>query len=233
MFGEEHRETATSKNELGLLLWEQGDLDGAEKMFRESVATHTRLLGADHANAAVGKANLAVVVNEQGHPAAAEALLRESLASQRKTLGVRHPSYANTLNKLSVVVMDQGRLDEANALIEEALRTAGMVFADDHPRMVLYRVNQARIQIARREPDKAEPVLRQVLDAAAAFLSGRGLAHRPGAEPAGRLARRAGARRGSGAAAARGGKSAEADSRTAGAGGRRQPRAPGLARATG
>ena len=164
VFGEEHRETATSKNELGLLLWEQGDLDGAEKMFRESMVTHTRLLGADHANAAVSKANLAVVLNEQGHPAAAEALLRESLASQRKTLGVRHPSYANTLNKLSVVVMDQGRLDEANAVIEEALRTAGMVFSGDHPRMVLYRVNQARIQIARHEPARAEPVLRHLLE---------------------------------------------------------------------
>jgi eukaryotic-like serine/threonine-protein kinase len=163
VFGEEHRETATSKNELGLLLWEQGDLDGAEKMFRESLATGTRVLGADHANPATSKANLAVVLNEQGHPAAAEALLRESLGSLRKALGVRHPNYAHTLNKLSVAVLDQGRVDEANALIEEALRLAGAVLPDDHPRLVLYRVNQARIQIARHQPASAEPILRHLL----------------------------------------------------------------------
>ena len=39
IFGDEHRETATSKNELGLLMWEQGKLDEAKQLFRENLST--------------------------------------------------------------------------------------------------------------------------------------------------------------------------------------------------
>ena len=60
--------------------------------------------------------------------------------------------------------MDQGRLDEAEALLQEALRIARPVLTEDHPRLALYMVNLARVQIARREPAKAEPVLRHLLE---------------------------------------------------------------------
>ena len=46
VFGDEHRETATSKSELGLAADRQrGDLAGAEPLLRENLATSERLLG--------------------------------------------------------------------------------------------------------------------------------------------------------------------------------------------
>ena len=53
VFGDEHRETATNKNDLGLLLMERGEIAEAERMFRENIATSERLLGADHPNVGV------------------------------------------------------------------------------------------------------------------------------------------------------------------------------------
>jgi len=49
-------------------------------------------------------------------------------------------------------------------LIEEALRVARPVLGVAHPRLLVYMANHARLQIMRREPRRAEPTLRYVLD---------------------------------------------------------------------
>ena len=90
VFGDEHRETATSKNELAQLLLERGDLAGAEPLFRENVATSQRVLGDDHPNIGAAKANLAQLLIAKGDAAGAEALLRESLAVDGRVFGETH-----------------------------------------------------------------------------------------------------------------------------------------------
>jgi hypothetical protein len=82
----------------------------------------------------------------------------------KKALGERHPAYAQALNGLAQEAFDDGRLNEARALLEQAITIVQTLLRDDHPRLVTYRVNMARVQIASHEADKAEPALRHALD---------------------------------------------------------------------
>jgi serine/threonine protein kinase/Tfp pilus assembly protein PilF len=164
VFGEEHRETATSKNELGLLLLERGELDEAEPLLRQNVATSERVLGASHPNAAASKANLARLLNARGNPAGAEVLLREALAVQRRTFGESSTQVAGTLNNLALNVAAQGRFTEAQPMFEEALRIGQSHLSADHPRVVLYAVDLARIRIERGQGAATEHALRRALD---------------------------------------------------------------------
>jgi eukaryotic-like serine/threonine-protein kinase len=163
LFGEEHRETATSKNELGLLLWRRGDVAGAEPLFRQNLATNQRLLGPGHPSTGSAMSNLALVLNTKGEFTAAEALLRESLEIDRRVFGDTNPEYASTLNNLAGAVELQGRLQEAQALLEECLRIVGPHLAAEHPRVLVYEVNLARVRIARGEGAATVPSLRHVL----------------------------------------------------------------------
>ena len=109
MFGEEHRETATSKNELALVLCEHGDLAGAEPMFRrESGDRRTACSGRGPSNIGAVEGNLAMVIIAKGDAAGAEKMLRESLASTRRVFGEAHPEYASMLNNLANAVRGQG-----------------------------------------------------------------------------------------------------------------------------
>ena len=97
--------------------------------------------------------------------AAAEKLLRESLAIDRRVLGPTHAETANTFNNLAAAVELQGRLGEAQSLLEEGLQAARATLAEDHPRVLVFTANLARIRIARGDATGAEASLRQVLSA--------------------------------------------------------------------
>src|SRR5499427_6973845 len=163
IFGDEHRETATSKNELGLLLLRRGDIAGAEPLFRENLATNQRLLGSGHPNTAAAMGNLALALNAKGELQAAEALVREALEIDRRVFGASNPEYAQTLNNLAGPVELQGRLQEAQALIEECLTIVGPSLPREHPRVLVYRVNLARVRIARGDGAAVIASLREVL----------------------------------------------------------------------
>ena len=98
VFGEEHRETATSKAELALWLFERGEVDQAVQLQRENVATSERVLGASHANVAAAKRNLGQMLLAQGDAAGAETLLREALEVTRRNFGEAHAQFATALN---------------------------------------------------------------------------------------------------------------------------------------
>ena len=165
VFGDEHRETATSKNELGLIRLQLGDLEGAEPLLRQNLATNQRLLGMRHASTATSMANLALVLGARGALEEAEKLFRESLEITRGVFGDNHVSFAHTLNNLAVCLEMQGRLDEAQALLERSLRIAGPQLAADHPRMLIYTTNLARIRITRGDGAATETQLRDILAA--------------------------------------------------------------------
>jgi len=163
VFGEEHRETAVSKSELGRLLMQRGDLAGAEPLLRENVATNVHVLGPDHPNSGAAKGILAQLLLAQGDAAGAEALWRETAAVNLRVFGENGLEYAGTLNTLALAAEWQGRLAEAQTLDEHALRIAQPQLGDDHPRVVTYMINLARIRIARGDGATTESSLRAAL----------------------------------------------------------------------
>jgi tetratricopeptide (TPR) repeat protein len=122
------------------------------------------VLGASQPNAAASKANLARLLNARGNPAGAEVLLREALAVQRRTFGESSTQVAGTLNNLALNVAAQGRFTEAQPMFEEALRIGQSHLSADHPRVVLYAIDLARIRIERGQGAATEDALRRALD---------------------------------------------------------------------
>jgi tetratricopeptide (TPR) repeat protein len=163
VFGEEHRETATSKAELGRLLMQRGDLAGADPFLRQNVATTVHMLGPDHPNSAAAKGTLAQLLLLRGDVPAAEALFRESVEVYRRVFGANGLEYAQSLNALAMAEEWQGRLPDAQSLLEESVRIAQPQLGSDHPRVVGFIVNLARVRIARGDGAATESSLRAAL----------------------------------------------------------------------
>jgi tetratricopeptide (TPR) repeat protein len=165
VFGEEHRETAVSKSELGRLLMRRGDLAGAEPLLRENVANNVKALGADHPNSAASKGSLAQLLMVKGDVATAEALQREGTEVYRSVFGNEGVEYAISLNSLATIVEWRGGLPEAQSMFEEVLRIATPQLGITHPRVLGFRLNLARVRLARGDGAATASSLREVLTA--------------------------------------------------------------------
>ena len=165
VFGDEHRETATSKSDLGLLLLNRGDIEAAEPMLRENAETTARLLGPGHPNTAAARSSVALLLLAKGDFADAERTYREAAELYRRSPGEQSPPYAQALNNLAAAIELQGRHAEAQATYEACLRIAEALFDADHPRVLQYSVNLARVRVARGEGTAVEAPLRRILSA--------------------------------------------------------------------
>jgi hypothetical protein len=77
--------------------------------------------------------------------------------------GADRPEYAEMLNSLAGSLEAQGRLDDAESLFDESLQITERYFDADHPRVLTFTINQARIRIERGRAAGTEDVLRRVL----------------------------------------------------------------------
>ena len=185
-------------------LWSTGDLDGAEPLFRENLATNERLLGAGPCQRRDVKGQPRARAEREGALCRRRALLRESVAIQRKAVGAGASRLRDQLSNLSSAVREQGRLDEAQTLARRSAahgaagvrrRPSAPAALHDEPRAATDHAQAA---------EGGRPSLRMPSIARAAVcIRRRRLAHRAGAQPARRIAARAAALRRGGAAAAR------------------------------
>ena len=165
VFGELHRETATSTNDLALELLQRGDLAGAEALFRQNLATNLRVLGADHPSVGVAIGNLALVLDAQGDAAGAERLYRDDLAILRQDARRRssRPTRKRSATCRSRCFTRAGCSNRSRRSSRRS-PSCGRILRPDHPRVTTYLVNLSRLQLARGEADKAEPTLRHALE---------------------------------------------------------------------
>ena len=118
--GPEHPDTATSLNNLAVLLQDQGDLAAARPLFERALAIREKALGPEHPDTATSLNNLAVLLQDQGDLAAARPLYERALAIREKALGPEHPDTATSLNNLAVLLQDQGDLRGGAAALSSA-----------------------------------------------------------------------------------------------------------------
>jgi len=163
VLGDYDHETAVSQNALATVAWHKGDLAGAESLFRQSLAIFRKSRGSGDPDVSTGLNNLALVVADRRDFATAESLLRESLAIGRRSLGDKHPRIAGKLNNLSNALREQGKYDEAASAAREALEIATPDLGEDHPQIATYKITLARVHLAGRDPNGAEPLLRGAL----------------------------------------------------------------------
>jgi len=130
---EPHPDLAEALNDMGLVLYEKGDMDEAEKFYRESLAMNRRLLGDKHPEIANGLENVAMTVQDKGDLAGAEKLYLQSLDMRRELLGPEHPKVGRTLLNLASLQYDRGETSQALANMREVLGIYRKAYPPDHP----------------------------------------------------------------------------------------------------
>ncbi len=113
-------ELGRALNALGELAHDKGDLDAAERSYREALPLlreHPHRL----TDASVVLNNLAVVAMDRDDANAAEAPAREALEMRRRLFGPRGRDTGHSVRKLGRVLSQQGRWREAEPLLREAM----------------------------------------------------------------------------------------------------------------
>jgi tetratricopeptide (TPR) repeat protein len=110
ILGPDHPDTATSLNDLGFVLKEQGDFEGAKRYYQRALAIDEKALGAEHPHTATDINNLARLLHDQGDLTGARSLFERALAIREKAHGEDHPDTARSLNNLGGLLQAQGDL---------------------------------------------------------------------------------------------------------------------------
>jgi len=126
------RATSTLINNLGMMLQDQGDLDGAKAMYREYLEGCRGTLGDKHRSTLGSINNLGLLLHDQGDLDGAEALCREALEGRRETLGDRHPNTLGSIYNLGELLQKQGRLGDAIPLFREELEGCDAWYGKGH-----------------------------------------------------------------------------------------------------
>ncbi|HHN94144.1 MAG TPA: tetratricopeptide repeat protein, partial [Anaerolineae bacterium] len=91
VYGPQHPQVATAVNNLGRVLWAQGDLAGARAAFEQALKIDEAVYGPEHPNVAIQVNNLGSVLRDLGDLAGARAAFERALAILEKSLPPEHP----------------------------------------------------------------------------------------------------------------------------------------------
>ena len=162
--GPDHCDVATSLNDLGGLLSEKGDYDGAEPLYRRALEIHEKALGPGHPDVATSLNNLGVLLDEKGDYDGGELLLRRSLEIREKALGPEHPYTAYTLNNLGANVFAKGDKKTAEKLTRRALAIREKILGPQHLETAYSLNNLGALLNETGDYDGAELLLRRSLE---------------------------------------------------------------------
>ncbi len=126
-------EIESARNNLGLLCWELGQLERAQKLMQatvESIEKRGQVSGYHYGSTLN---NLALILIDREALGAAEGHLRKAIGVGEKALGPLHPELATWRDNLAEVLRGQGQLVEAQKLHEEVLSIYEKSLGPDHP----------------------------------------------------------------------------------------------------
>jgi tetratricopeptide (TPR) repeat protein len=164
ILGPEHPDTATSLNNLAILLDAQGKLAAAEPLYRRTLEIQEKVLGPEHPDTATSLNELASLLQAQGKLVEAEPLYRRALEIQEKVLGPEHPDTAHSLNDLASLLYAQSKLAEAEPLLRRALEIQEKVLGPEHPDTAAGLNNLAALLQAQGKLAEVEPLFRRALE---------------------------------------------------------------------
>lgn len=154
--GPQSPEVADATEELGLNYFDQGNLEQAEVLLKQSLALWRKIYSTGiHPDLSVNINNLASLYYKSGDLDAAGELLRESLDMSKKMFGDVHPDVAAIYNNLAFLYHDQGKLDPAEEMYREALTQKQLIYAESHPEVARSLNNLAYLIYEKGNLDEA------------------------------------------------------------------------------
>jgi tetratricopeptide (TPR) repeat protein len=160
--GPEHPDTATSLNNLAVLLHDQGDLAGARPLYERALAISEKTQGPEHPDTSRSLNNLANLLHSQGDLAGARPLYERALAIE-KADSPEHPRTAASLNNLGSLLHSQGDLTGARPLHERALAIREKAQGPEHPETAIGLSHLATLLHAQGDLAGARPLYERAL----------------------------------------------------------------------
>jgi tetratricopeptide (TPR) repeat protein len=140
-FGPDHPSVAVSRNNLGLVLRDLGDLKGARVQLERALAIDEAALDPDHPTVANYRSNLGMVLQGLGDLKGARVQLERALAIDEAALDPDHPAVAIRRGNLGSVLHSLGDLEGARIQQEHALAIQERVLGPDHLTVAISRTN--------------------------------------------------------------------------------------------
>ncbi len=164
VLGEEHKDTMTSINNLGELLYMQEKPNEAEPYIREALEKRRRVLGEEHKDTLMSINNMGAVLCTQGKLDESEPYIREALEARRRVLGEENKDTIESINNMAMLLELQGKLNEAERYHREALEKSRRVWGEETPE-TLFEIDQLGLLLwAQGKLSEAEPYCREALE---------------------------------------------------------------------
>jgi tetratricopeptide (TPR) repeat protein len=164
LYGDEHASVADALLALAGSVADQGRLDEAEPLYRESYVIYCATLGEDTPDAAHALSELGLVLARLGRLDEARAALERGRSIYRRVLGPQHASSLAASRNLAAFLVDQGRFDEAEAIYLADLDTVRSMQSGDSPQTNRLLMALGWLEMERGDPAAAEPWLREGSD---------------------------------------------------------------------
>ncbi|MCT9076925.1 tetratricopeptide repeat protein [Streptomyces fulvoviolaceus] len=132
-FGNSHRRTLGSRNNLAFLYVSAGDLERAIPLFERTLDDCVRVLGEDDPDTLASRNNLAGAYESAGDLVRAIPLFEQTLADRMRVLGEDDPDTLASRNNLAHAYESAGDLVRAIPLYEQTLADRLRVLREDHP----------------------------------------------------------------------------------------------------
>jgi tetratricopeptide (TPR) repeat protein len=131
--GPDARETLYARQLLGLIHWDQGDYEAAERVARDVYRRARATLPPGDDVVASASVNLGLALRAQGRVADAEPYYREALNAAQARSGAGSPEAIGATGNLAFLLAELDRLDEAESLARQAVALARRHLGPDNP----------------------------------------------------------------------------------------------------
>jgi tetratricopeptide (TPR) repeat protein len=132
-------------NQLGLVLENKGDLDGALQYTQRALTIDEKVYGPDHPNVATSASNIGLILKDKGDLDGALLYTQRALKIDEKVYGPDHPTVAIFANNIGMILEDKGDLDGALQYTQRALKIDEQVYGPDHPTVAIRASNIGQI----------------------------------------------------------------------------------------
>jgi tetratricopeptide (TPR) repeat protein len=139
--GPDHANVAARRTNLGNVLNDLGDLQGAKTQLERALAISEAALGPDHPAVGTARSNLGAVLKDLGDLQGAKTQQERALETTEAALGPDHPNVGIARSNLGAVLQDLGDLQGAKTQLERALAIGEAALGPDHPDVGIRRSN--------------------------------------------------------------------------------------------
>jgi tetratricopeptide (TPR) repeat protein len=127
----------------GLVFYENGYWNEAEKLQVDVMELSKRQLGAEHPDALTNMSNLAGTYLKQGRWNEAEKLQVDVMELSKRLLGAEHPDTLIYMGNLALTYMEKGRWNEAEKLQVDVMELRKRLLGAEHPHTLTSMANLA------------------------------------------------------------------------------------------